>query len=200
MSQDIQGVIEKMHTKSGTGKRGAWTKYSAVINGGWVNFGFDNPGYKEGDEVKVRCTEDQYGLQVGEHKLVAAGSVDKPADTPGNASSGGSSNHNLGMAWGNAGNIAASLIVTLKDVDGLPLTAATGKANKAKRFDEVMEIFDKLRVKLYNDSLDINRVLDEVADFGAIQDNTPPALPNGELPTDDDDDIAEGDLDDDIPF
>jgi len=187
MSVDIEGVIEKMHTKSGTGKRGAWTKYSAIINGGWVNFGFDNPGYTEGQSIKVRCEEDQYGMQVQQHRLSDV-QPDKPTNGSGNSSSGGGG----GAAWGNASNVAAQLIESLVAVDGLPLTGSTGKANKAKRFDEVLEIFDKLRVKLYKDSEDPQRVIDQFPDFGEVEEETPPPLPNGDVPDqeeDDDDDF-----------
>lgn len=196
MAEIIEGVIEKIHTKSGTGKRGAWTKYSAVINGGWVNFGFDNPGYSEGQSVKVGVEEDQYGKQVKQHRLSDV-QPDKPANGSGNASSGGGGNGGSGAAWGNASNVAASLIVTLKDLDALPITAATGKANKAKRFDEVLEIFDKLRVKLYNDSLDPERVISLFPDFGEVETNEPPALPDGEVEGDAD---QQEDFVDDIPF
>lgn len=185
---DIQGVIEKFHTKSGNGKRGKWTKYSAVINGGWVNFGFDDPGYAEGDEVKVRCEEDEYGLQVKVHKL-----INKAANGSGNSSSGGTGVGNLGQAWGNANNVAASLLESLVALDAVPVTGSQGKANKAKRFDETLEIFDKLRVKLFKDSQDINRVLDNVADFGAVEDTAPADLPDNndfeEDSEDDDDDF-----------
>jgi hypothetical protein len=186
MGNLIEGVIEKMHTKSGTGKRGTWTKYSAVINGGWVNFGFDNPGYEEGQTIKVQVEEDQYGKQVKQHRLADVQVANKPADAPKNTSSGGTGN--MGMAWGNASNVAAALITTLEKVDGLPLTASAGKANKAKRFDETLEIFDKLRVKLYKDSLDPQRVIDMYPDFGEVVTNDPKALPDGEVPDGLDDD------------
>jgi hypothetical protein len=184
---DIQGVIEKMHTKTGQGKRGPWTKYSAVINGGWVNFGFDNPGYSEGDEVKVRTESDQYGEQVKQHKL-----INKAADVPANSSSGGGSSFNQGQSWGNANNVAASVLASLVGTDALPLTAAGTKANKAKRYDEVLEVFDKLRVQFFQDAQDIERVLSRIADAGDIQDEAPPALPEG--------DIVEEDSDDDDDF
>ena len=66
-------------------------------------------------------------------------------------------------------------------MDALPITAASGKANKAKRYEEIMVIFDKLRVKLYNDAQDIERVLAAHADEGAVEDNAPQPLPEGEI-------------------
>lgn len=190
---DVEGVIKKAHQKTGSGKRGPWTKYSLLldVNGEdkWINFGFDSHPYNEGQVVKVRCEEGQYGLEAKQHKLLA----DKPAHAPGNSSSGGGGNTNLGMTWGNISNVAASLLETLAAVDGLPLTGSAGKANKAKRYDELMEIFDKLRVKLYHDALDTSRVLDNVADEGAIQEEEPKPLPDQDEVPDVDD---EGDDDD----
>lgn len=195
----IEGVIERMHTKSGSGQRGAWTKYSAVINGGWVNFGFEDPGYSEGQTVKVAVEDDQYGKQVKQHRLadVQQATGTNASDKGGDKAPSGS--YANGQAWGNCSNVAASLIVTLKDLDALPITVATGKANKAKRFDEVMDIYDKLRVKLYRDSEDISRVLDNVADFGEVATNDPAPLPNGEVEQEEVSTAVE-ELEDDIPF
>jgi hypothetical protein len=68
----------------------------------------------------------------------------------------------------------------MADVEALPLSAANSKANKAKRYDEFMELFNKLRVELYNDSLDVDRVLERVADAGEVEDNAPPQLPDSQ--------------------
>ncbi len=189
MADVREGVIEKMHTKSGTGKRGAWTKYSAVINGEWVNFGFDNPGYSEGQTVKVLVEQDQYGLQVKQHRL-----SDVQQEAANNPSSGGNGGSGGGAAWGNASNVASVLITTMKDLDALPITAATGKANKAKRYDEIMDIFNKIRVQLYNDSLDPERVISQYPDAGEVETNEPTPLPDAAEESDEDD------FEDDIPF
>ena len=173
--QKVKGIVKKYHTKSGTGKRGPWTKHSVLLdNDQWYNFGFDapNPPVQEGFEVGIAYEVGQYGNDVKRHKVLS----DKPTHAPGNGSSGGTGN--VGMAWGNASNVAASVLESLVAMDALPITAASGKANKAKRFDEILEIFDKLRVKLYKDAEDINRVLDNVADFGDIQDEEPAPLPD----------------------
>jgi hypothetical protein len=43
-----------------------------------------------------------------------------------------------------------------------------------------MELFNKLRVELYNDALDVDRVLERVADAGEVEDNAPPQLPDAQ--------------------
>ena len=194
MTDIIEGVIEKMHTKSGTGKRGSWTKYSAVVNGGWVNFGFDNPGYTEGQSVRLGVEQDQYGMQVKRHRLSDEQPENKPADVAGKPTSG--SNRELGMAWGNVSNVAASLIVTMKDMDALPITATAGKANKAKRFAEIMDIYDKLRVRLFADSQDPQRVIDNFPDFGDVETNEPTPLPDGRVDSPEEEEAVEDDNDD----
>lgn len=177
MAQVVEGVIEKIHTKTGQGKRGPWTKYSAVIGGDWYSFGFNNPNMNEGDNVKAEYEEGQYGKDVKRHKVVSS-APPAPTSAAVSAPGGRAPAANVGMAWGNASNVAANLICKMAEIDALPLSAANSKANKAKRFDEFMELFNKVRVELYEDSLDIQRVLDRVADAGAVEDNTPPELPD----------------------
>jgi len=197
MSNVIEGKITKWHVKEGMGQRGPWKKFSAIINDGWINFGFNDPGYKEGDVLKVEVEVDpKFGAQAKQHKKLegaAAAAVPAPAN---NSSSGGGGHNGMGAAWGNASNVAASLIVTLKDLDALPLTAAAGKANKAKRYDEVLGIFNKMRVQLFLDAEDPQRVIDMYPDAGAVEDSSPAELPVPEIEEPEED----GGFDDEIPF
>ncbi len=71
--QNATGTIEKLHTKTGMGKKGPWTRYSAVIGGEWYNFGFQAPGVAEGDTVNVTFDVDQYGNQVKAHQVIEGG-------------------------------------------------------------------------------------------------------------------------------
>lgn len=181
MSNVAEGTIERIHTKTGQGKKGPWTKFSAVINGEWYSFGFKDPGLSEGDNVKVQFETSQYGKDVKQHKVLDS----SPAPAAPAASSGGGkfvphADRERGMQWGNASNVAATLICKMADIEALPLTAVSSKASKAKRYDEFLELFNKLRVELFEDSLDIERVLERVADAGAVEDNVPPALPDAE--------------------
>ncbi len=182
----IEGMVERVHTKTGQGKRGPWTKYSAVVAGEWYSFGFKNPGIEEGDTLKVEFEEGQYGKDVKQfRKIEGAAPAPQASGAGGSAASSGGSG--AGAAWGNASNVAATLICKMADIEALPLSAANSKANKAKRYDEFMELFNKLRVELYGDAMDIDRVLDRVADAGEVEDNQPPALPDYEEEEDSDD-------------
>mgnify|MGYP003112559567 CR=1 FL=1 len=182
MSNIIEGVVEKVHTKTGQGKKGPWTKWSAVIAGEWYSFGFKNPNISEGQTLKVQYEEGQYGKDVKQHKAVEGSASQASNGNAGNSAPANSSYdpgaRERGMQWGNASNVAATLICKMADVEALPLSAANSKANKAKRYDEFMELFNKLRVELFNDSLDVDRVLERVADAGNVEDNAPPALPD----------------------
>lgn len=180
----IEGIVERVHTKTGQGKRGPWTKYSAVVAGEWYSFGFNNPGIEQGDNLKVQYEEGQYGKDVKQYKKIEGNSAPAANGNAGNSTQTNSSYdpnaRERGMQWGNASNVAATLICKMADVEALPLSAANSKANKAKRYDEFMELFNKLRVELYNDSLDVDRVLERVADAGEVEDNTPPQLPDSQ--------------------
>lgn len=64
----FEGIVKKISTKTGRGKRGSWTLYSFVLgldNGsesGWITFGFDKePPFEEGDRVSVGAEEDNNG-------------------------------------------------------------------------------------------------------------------------------------------
>lgn len=182
----IEGVVEFFNRKDGTGRNGKpYTIYSVKVDGSYYSFGFEapNPAPEKGDRVKIGFETSQNGQytnnDVKQFKILEKAPADSSAKGNGNTSSGGAGNQ--GMAWGNASNVAATLIAKMVDVDALPLTGAQGKANKAKRFDEFLEMFDKLRVKLYKDSLDIDRVLEQHADFGEVETNDPPELPEGEV-------------------
>jgi hypothetical protein len=187
MTEVTQGIVEKIHTKTGQGKRGPWTKYSAVVGGEWYSFGFTKPAMNEGDEVKVQFETGQYGKDVKNFKVIANGAAEVSNAAPAAAPAGKfvpAADRERGMQWGNASNVASTLICKMADIEALPLSAASSKANKAKRYEEFMTLFNELRVELFEDALDINRVLDKVADAGNVETNTPPALPD--VDTDDD--------------
>ena len=193
MSNVTEGLVEKIHTKTGQGKRGPWTKYSAVIHGEWYSFGFKKPEMNEGDNIKVQFEEGQYGKDVKNFKVIGSGNMDSSSANPSAASRSpgyNSGDRERGMQWGNASNVAATLVCKMADIEALPLSAASSKANKAKRYDEFLHLFNKLRVELFEDSLDVSRVLEKVADSGAVKENTAPALPDLE------EEISEDNVDD----
>lgn len=185
-----EGIVKKIHTKTGTGKKGPWTLYRVLIDETWYGGGFNKPKFSEGDKVLVQYEEGQYGPELKNSKVLEEG-----AEVPAPASSGGGGGFNSqGMAWGNASNVAATLVCKMADIEALPLSAASSKAAKAKRYEEFMDLFNKLRVELYEDSLNIDRVLDKVADAGSVEENAPAPLPN-DPEMEEEDDETEDDWD-----
>lgn len=174
MSERAEGVVQKIHTKTGQGKKGPWTLYRTLIGDEWYGCGFDKPKFSEGDNVEIEWDEDQYGKNVKRSKVLGSA---PPTSAPSAPGGGTAPTHGVGAAWGNACNVAANLIAAMASVDALPLSAATNKGARAKRFAEFQECFDKLRVELYNDSMDIERVLARVADAGAVTEEPPAPLP-----------------------
>lgn len=219
MSTEFKGFIAKLSTReSPPDSKKKWTLYSVKIEKAdgteyeqWVSLGFDDPGVKEGDYVKLQATEEN-----GRTKLVE-GSLKKASNPPARtkkekASGGGKSNYSKGgysgggnkfdgtgisnrtnpedakrMSFANARSSAIELIIGLLGVDGLPMSKAATKAGEAKRYDEVTAAVDKLTVKFYNDGMTL-RLLDTVADTATD------TKPDGELPdkeSEDDGDAAE---------
>lgn len=203
---DIQGTVTDYKVVNRVSKKTGrpFTLYNLVVDGEYYSFGFNapNPTPQVGDVVKVRFDEVQNGQYTNRNVQqfrVVTPAADNPNKGNAVASSGGGGNQNLGMAWGNASNVAATLVAKMAEVDALPLTQAKGKANSAKRFEEFLEIFDKLRVKLYKDALDPERVIEQHADFGEVEEHDPPALPD----TDEEESEEEGgddEWDDDAEF
>ena len=185
-----EGVVKKIHTKTGTGKKGPWTLYRVLIDDEWYGAGFDKPKFEEGQTVMVKYEEGQYGREIKRSKVTNA---EKQTTGTGPSAVKGAG-YEKGMAWGNASNVAATLISKMADIEALPLTAVGSKTTKAVRFNEFMELYNKLRVQLYNDALDVDRVLAKVADAGAVEEEEPTPLPNDpELSGEDFDDEPEWD-------
>lgn len=174
---ETQGIVEKIHAKSGTGKKGTWTRYSALISGEWYSVGFKKPSFNEGDNVSVTYEDTQYGKEIKGGKILAKG-ADTPPATAGAPASGATFNpaeRDRGIQWGNASNVAAQLVCKMAEVDALPLSKAENGAKK--RYEQFLEAFNKVRVQLFNDAQDIDRVLEMVADAGAVKENAPQPLP-----------------------
>ena len=183
MTQTVEGYVQKIHAKSGQGKKGPWTRYSALVNDEWFVVGFDAPKFKEGDNVRLGYEDSQYGKEIKGSKVLAAG------EAPPAAASKATGSGNRGMAWGNACNVTAQLLASMIQVDALPLSVAKDKAGQVKRHNEFMLAFNKLRVQLYNDAEDIDRVIASVADAGEVKEIAPTPLP--EAAPEEDDDVTE---------
>lgn len=194
MTMETQGTVEKIHAKTGNGKKGPWTRYSALIGGDWYVVGFNKPSFEEGDNVSVKYEETQYGKEIKGGSILAKG-ADTPPSAKGSAPSGATynpSDRDKGMQWGNASNVAATLICKMVDADCLPLSEAKGASGTKTRHKQFMDFFNKLRVELYEDGRDIDRVLAKVADAGAVVENEPAPLP--EQPPEEDEEETFGDF------
>lgn len=216
----FEGFVKKITTKTGTGKRGAWTAYSAKLENAegkeydqWVGLGFENPGFKEGDYVQLQTTTEN-----GREQLVK-GSIkvkkNAPARANANANSGstgktssdavapatGQSNaeRQNSITYQSSRKDAIEIVKLLLANEALPTATAKGKAATAKRYDEITLAIEKLTVELYTD-VNTLRIIERVADAGTVkaEKGAKNDLPDDADKDDDaDQDGAEGSGDDD---
>lgn len=190
MSNVYTGFVATISEKSGNGKRGRWTLYSAKIEkedgteyDDWISFGFDKPSLKKGDYVIITTNPDDRGYQKVAHvefpkNPPSKGSKAAPAGASANvaAPSGGKERS---IHYQSARKDAIEMINVLVSMDALPITSAKTKAGEAKRYEELMELVDKLTVRYFNDT-ESQRILETVADEGIVEHTV------GKLPEDSD--------------
>lgn len=216
---DHTGVVEKVYKKHGTNKNGKpYTLYSAKVQGleQWASFGFKDPEIDEGDVVKLRGEIDDRNFRVSQHRIETKGEG-KPAAQ---ARQGGGGKPNFAanaasrdayfkdkekhdreereprIQYQAARKDALEFLQVLAAQDALPITAASGKGNKAKRFEELEEIVDKLTVRFYKDTLTL-RVLERVQD--SEEGVAPVAIPE-DVSTEADDLDDFDNADEEVPF
>jgi hypothetical protein len=188
VSNIYTGFIAKISYKEGEGKRGKWRLYSAKVEkedgteyDDWISFGFDKPDVKEGDYVKITTEEDAKGYQ-------KVSKVEKPKNAPskgGAQAASGASAHVAAPSGGKERSIhyqsarkdAIAVLDLLISQDALPITKAKEKAGQAKRYEEMIDLVDKLTVRYFHDT-ETQRILETVADEGAETHEA------GELPQD----------------
>jgi len=188
-----EGFIAKIFTKTGEGKKGPWTKYSfklmddqGVEGEEYISFGFDKPPFAEGDYVSLETLEGKYGHDY----IQGTGTISKdkgPAPAKqntykGKGGKGGGYKQDPAregrIVWQHSQEMALRKMDILLQNDGLPLTKTTGKANQAKRFEELSAMLNKFEVEAYEDAMNPQRVIDRVGDAGAV------AKPVSQLPED----------------
>jgi hypothetical protein len=169
----FKGQVVKLSSKSGTGKRGPWTAYSAKVQGldgkeyePWISLGFTKPEFTEGDFVEI-TTEEKDGRQQFKSftKFTPA-----PAAT-GSGSTGPSTGYipkDTLIQYQAARNSALALVELLLKADALPISQAKTKSGESKRYDEIVGIVNKLTVQFHNDTHTL-RLLETVADAGALE-------------------------------
>lgn len=207
-------VVKIFTSESKPGAKRSWTAYSIKLMGEdgnelepYFQLGFDKPSFAEGDFIQVeaeRVSESAHRLvEGGDHKIIAAEhapskpEANKPAKGQSNASGGGGKNGyweakevydrevvSPRITFSGSQARALELLKVLFEADALPITKTAGKANKAKRFEEIMAVYDKLTTRLYHDAY-TQRVLEYV------QDETVHSAGDGDLPDQDEIDAVE---------
>jgi len=225
----VIGFVEKVSTKSGESSRGPWTLYSLKLQDkggdmlpGYYQCGFDHPGCKEGDYVKLEATAkgDNWDVQKGSVR-VSKNPPAKPAAPASTGGGGGKKSYGgpktktselfgeIGgynteddirrMSYSAARDHAISVVRLLVSSGGIKLVKAESKAGSAKCFDLITGAVDKLTVEYFYDSA-TGRKLETVADMvldtegdGDLPDSKPEAKDDFE----DDDFESTGEDDDD---
>jgi hypothetical protein len=166
----------------------------------YFQLGFDKPAFAAGAYIQVeaeRVSETAHRLvEGGDHKVIDPSHAPKTPEPAADSSAKGSSKASGGggknsyweakevydrevvsprITFSGSQARALELLKVLFESDALPITKTAGKANKAKRFEEIMAVYDKLTVRLYNDAWS-QRVLEYV------QDETVHVAGDGDLP------------------
>lgn len=164
------------------------TAYSFKLEGDdgaespWINFGFDEPPFAQGDYIEVEAEENEKGYinyVKGSGKQIKnppARAAAKPAGrasrSPGagagsgtassavaapvsgeavSGTSGAGTDRQTQIVLQHSQEMAISAVNVLLTHDGLPMSKAQTAAGIAKRYDEIIAMFDKLTRKFYDD-------------------------------------------------
>jgi hypothetical protein len=189
----FKGFLGKINEKSGTGKRGPWTLYSAKLkdeNGvesDWISFGFDKPKVKTGDYVKITVDDSGDRPKVTEVKALknAPAKAQESSKASAPASAAGSDDRQKAIHMQSSRSHAIDVVALLVANDALALPKAATKPSEAKRYEIIVAAVDKLTVKYFND-LETRRLLESVADIGAVS-----VKPDAPLPEEEEDEEEE---------
>lgn len=158
----------------------------------WVGFGFKRPECGEGDEVVITAKkeggfwkavdvevtkeapqggdEDSASGEAGSGKTSASSAPPASSSTPATPATQKVSSwkpkdpaETKAIHYQNSRSAALELVGLLIKTDALPVAATAGKAGKAKRFEEITALVNKLTVVLFND-LTTYRLLADVED------------------------------------
>ena len=177
-TKTFEGMLLKLYSKSGHGKRGKWTAYSGKFadkDGNeyedWVSFGFARPDVDEGGTYKVTCRQDgDYWKVVDSGIEVIAPPADSDADSDNDEPKKGKDVPKSGtpfrtnktqeqISYQAARNSALAFVELAIKQDALPL----GGKNKADKFKELEALVDKLTVQYAKDKETL-RLFASVAD------------------------------------
>jgi hypothetical protein len=210
-TKTFTGTLVVLNTKKGNGARGPWTAYSGKVvrpNGEeyeeWLSFGFKKPDCAQGDEVVITAKKEEGFWKVTDVEVTKpadseeSGSVASSGSGTGASSAGSSvpqesssskaspSGKEQKIHYQNSRTAAIQVADLLLKHKAVPLSATTGKAGEAKRFEEVTALVNKLTVILYHD-LESFRLVNDIEDVYEAQPAAEPGF----------DDAQEGDGQDD---
>lgn len=182
MSNIIEGYLSEVDSKSGTTKKGRqYTSYRGKINDAWYSFGFEKPSVNKGDYVRAELGETNGYTQVMRAERIEA-PASAPTQTTGDkprsrqaGNSGSQFSQQSSIHLQNSRTAALTMVNILISQDALPVSAAKTSAGKAKRYEEISALVDKLTVRYFYD-LETQRLTQTVADEGA-EGTKPEALP-----------------------
>lgn len=173
----LEGYLTETEAKSGKTKKGRpYTSYRGQIQDKWYSFGFDKPGVAKGDYVKA-----EVGEVNGYEQIIRAERIDPPTKASGPAAggpqraAGPAGDRQDSIVYQSSRKDALALVELLVSQDALPISVAKTSAGKAKRYEEIMALVDKLTVQYFYDVTTL-RNLERVADAGA-DGPAPEALP-----------------------
>lgn len=185
MSNQISGYLEETESKSITSKKTGkqYTVYKGNVGGKWIEFGFNPPkGIAKGDYIYVELEQDGNFEKVKNYGKSEAPvrqpepSRNQPAVA---AAPTAQTDRQSSIIYQSSRKDALELVNVLIAQDALPISSAKTAAGKAKRYEEIMALVDKLTVQYFYDVHTL-RNLDRVADAG-VDAPIPEALPEAEL-------------------
>lgn len=209
MSEKYEGYVGKIFENTFTYKKGRRKGHTGVAYSvgletpegerfdSYFGFGFDKPSFEEGDYIRFEATENARGNL---DYVDGSGAIVSEANRPPRAQQEqreqkqveqGTTSYNSNVqradrAYHAARGSAIDLIPVLQNLDALPLAGGKTKANQAERYQEVLDLVDKLTVQFFRDEFpegytDQFRLLDLVDDAGTVDTSPDAPLPNGQV-------------------
>lgn len=204
---EFVGFVTKIETKQGVSKNNKpYTVYNvtATQKSGEetrIGWGFDAPTFGEGVWIKTQLEQNGQYLNYKKAFVEVAGgpapAVSSPAAAPSGSSAGTGADRQASIIYQSSRKDALQLVTVLLGADALPISTGKGKAGEAKRYEQILEIVDKMTVQFYHD-VDTLRLLESVADAGDVDVKARGEMPEEiEAPAEPE---TEAGTDDDIPF
>ncbi len=196
---NFQGYVAKALRKDGTQKNGkAWFKFNVklVLDSGqespWISFPFNKSiPFAEGQYVSFDAVADEKGyfnVVEGTGAFPTPPAAAAPAAAANSTAKGNTgpsypeqqAQKNQHIVYQSSRKDALEFVALALANDALPLLGTKGKAAEAKRYEEVLDIVNKLTVQFFHDVTTL-RLLESVADAGSIdtESETPDSTETG---------------------